>query len=78
MLPGTLNVMTDLPDYFTPGLALPDPTTATGPTRWVAPDPGGQSGWAEADPPAAMPPAVEPVTLRTGWLLAGRTGDDAA
>ena len=30
------------------------------------------AGWADADPPAAVPPAVEPVTERVGWLTRGR------
>ncbi|MHA6626251.1 hypothetical protein ACU61A_12520 [Pseudonocardia sichuanensis] len=61
-------------DPYRPGAALPDPTTASGPTRWTAPAADyagradGTSRWADEPSVAVVLPEVEPVTERVGWL----------
>ena len=74
-------------NHFAPGPALPDPAQASGPTRWGAPsqdyaaDASTSSSWADADPPAAVPPlipGIEGPQTRPRWLTAGRTGGDGA
>ena len=74
--------MTDhppLPDHYVPGAALPDPAAPFpgSPTRWGAPAqdyagrPDGTAPWADADPPAVVPPPVagaEGPQTRPGWL----------
>ena len=65
-----------MPDPYLPGAPLPDPTARTFGTRWASSPPADHlaapSDWADADPPAAVPPAIEPVTMRVGWLTAAR------
>jgi hypothetical protein len=62
-----------------PAAALPDPTAASGPTRWTEPAADyagradGASSWADVPAPAAVPPVVaEGPQTRPGWLLAAR------
>ena len=68
--------------HFTPGPALPDPLATTYGTRWSsdppADHPAGLSGWADADAPAAVPPAIDPPALRVGWLTGQESGTDPA
>lgn len=66
-------------DCWEPGPALPDPTTATGPTRWIepatdyAPRADGSSSWADVPKPAAVPPGIaEGPQSRPGWLARRR------
>ena len=52
--------------HFTPGEPHPDPAAASYSTSGRDPRPRvyrAPSGWADADPSDAVPPAVEPVTL---------------
>jgi hypothetical protein len=68
---------TPMPDQYAPGEAYPDLAAADGPTRGApvrdaVESDDGAAAWSAVAEPAAMPPAVEPVTDRVGWLRACR------
>ena len=70
---GTLDGMSEHPapaDQYASGTPWPDPAAPSGPTTWGEPvhDATSLANGGSVAEPAALPPAVEPVTERVGWV----------